>query len=454
LNRPRDPADAPAPRRIAFDILLRVETAGAYASVLLERSAAEAKDPRDVRLNHRIVLGVLQTRGALDAAIESVASRPIARMDPPVRVALRMGAYALFHLDRVPEFAAVDSAVELVKRTKSHGSAGFVNGVLRRLARGGPELLPRPPDPGDAAGLATWGSHPEWWVRRVVERLGFDEAARLLAANNEPAATVLRPNLCRLDAAGLRERLGAEGVSTEPCRFVPEASRVLGGSIERASVLREGLAWVQDEAAQLVPLLFGGATGRSLDLCAAPGGKSFQLSETLPPGAPLVAVDRHPGRLRRMARLLRLLDRPDVLLVAADLSRPAPPVRGAFDRVLLDAPCSGTGTLRRHPEIRWRLSADDVARLAGRQRVLLDRAAALVAPRGTLVYSVCSLEPEEGERQVERFLRDHPAFAPEDAAERLPGSCRELVRDTGFLHTSPVAGGLDGFFAAVLCRRE
>jgi len=440
-------------RRVAFEILLRVETAGAFASVLLEHRESELRDPRDARLAHHMVLGVLRSRASLDHVLERVASRPVRSMDPPVRTALRIGAFALLHLDRVPDFAAVDSAVDLVKRSRARRSASFVNGVLRKVAGARSDLLPREPAPGDIEGLATYRSHPEWWVRRVVDRLGWQAADRLLEANNQPAPTVFRPNLNRIDGEALCERLAAEQVTSERCRFVPDAFRVLSGAPRRSLAFAEGLAWVQDEAAQLVPLLFDGRLGRAIDLCAAPGGKSFQMTERLSPGIPLIAVDRHPGRLRRMAGLAARLGKRDILTVAADMAADGTALRGEFDSVLLDAPCSGSGTMRRHPEIRWRLQLSDLERLASRQRALLETAASLVAPGGTLVYSVCSLEPEEGEQGICRFLSDHTEFQLEDPGPRLPEECRELVRAPGFLHTSPVDEGLDGFFAAVLRRR-
>ncbi len=441
-------------RRRAQVILQRVETAGAFASVLLEQHESELRDRRDAALLHRIVMGVLREQARLDHALDRCADRPTAAMDPLVRVVLRIGAYSLLFLDRVPDFAAVNSAVEQVKRGPRRSAASFVNGVLRRLASRRAAVLPPEPADGDVEALALHRSHPLWWTRRVVERLGWARADALLAANNEPAPTVLRPWSRKIDADGLAARLRESGVETERCRFAEGALRVVSGNPAAAGVFAEGLAWVQDEAAQLVPVLLGDAGPRSLDLCAAPGGKTFHMADRLPDGSPVVALDRHRGRLKRLVKMARLLGAADILPLVADAAAPGAALGGTFDAVLLDAPCSGTGTLRRHPEIRWRLTAGDIERLARRQGVLLRRAAERVAPGGTLVYSVCSIEPEEGPETITDFLAGHPGFALVDPALRLPRGCETLVQAPGFLHTSPDNGGLDGFFAAVLRRSD
>lgn len=374
-------------------------------------------------------------------------------MDPASRTALRVGAYALLFLDRVPGFAAVDASVALVKRHGSPAAAGFVNAVLRRVAREGSSLLPPEPPVGDVAGLARARSHPEWWVRRMVARLGWEGTAALLEANNHPAPTVLRPNLRRVTPEELTRRLEGEGVRTEPCAFVPEALRVRSGPFQATGAFRGGDAWVQDEAAQLVPKLLGPRLRPPVaDLCAAPGGKALQLSEAILEGGPVIAADRHHGRLRRMVQSLERLGIPGVLPVVADLATAGKvALRPGFAHVLVDAPCSGTGTLRRHPEIRWRLREADLAVLAMRQRRILETGASLLAPGGTLVYAVCSMEVEEGDAIVRGFLADRPEFLLEDPRPLLPPPARHLVTGDLVLRTSP-ADGLDGFFAVAMKR--
>ena len=436
------------PRREAFRILRRVEEGGAYASILLEERARSIEDPRDVALLTEIVLGVLRKRSVLDHAIGGVlSSRTIETIDPPVKAALRIGAYSLLLLDRVPDFAAVDTAVELARAGGARGAAGFVNGVLRAIARRGRELLPAAPVAGDVAGLASFHSHPLWWTEKLAARLGWERAGALLAQNNEPAPPVLAPAV-----PGLAERLAAEGVSTEPGGNLPEALRVVSGVPQATRAFREGAFWIQDEASQLVPRLFASPVGpRAADLCAAPGGKTLALAARLREDGFVVAADRSVKRLGRLVRNLRRVRSSGVQPVAMDLLAPELAVAGPFDDVLLDAPCSGTGTLRRHPEIRWRLAPSDVEALAEKQERMLDRAATLVRPGGRLVYSVCSIEPEEGPRIVARFLARHPAFRRGDPREALPSSAHPLVGDDLALSTEGVAG-MDGFFAALLLR--
>jgi 16S rRNA (cytosine967-C5)-methyltransferase len=421
-----------------------VERAGAFASVLLDQRETELADPRDAALLHELVLGVLRRQGTLDFVTGRLSSRGVERLDPEVRVALRLGAYGLLYLDRVPPHAAVNSAVALVKGTSRRAAAGFVNGVLRALTRQGRSALPAAPDRGDVEGLAIHHSHPCWWVRRLVGRIGWDAAARLLGTQNEPAQTVVRVNRRRTSSAELATALRESGLVTRPGRIAPDSLRIESGAVRRTPLLHRGHFWVQDEGSQLVGCMFGGRVGpRVADLCAAPGGKTLQLAEVLEDGGTLVAVDRHRGRLGRLTRAATRLGARSVLAVQADMTRKVP-FRGRFHQVLLDAPCSGTGTLRRHPEIRWRLRAEDLKLLAKRQARLLETAADLTEAGGTLVYS----------EAVRAFLQSHPEFRLGDPRNNLPPAAAGLVDADGFLRTSPLREGLDGFFAALLIRDE
>lgn len=448
--KPAPPDSGPA-RIEAFRILTRVEQEGAYADVLLQAAESRLSDRRDAGLLHEIVLGVLRRRGAIDHALGRALDRGIDTLDAPVRIALRVGAHSLLFLDRVPGFAAVTTAVELARSAGRPGSEKLVNAVLRRVAREGASLLPEPPSHGDVGRLAVYHSHPLWWTRRTVRRLGWEGAGRLLEANNLPAATVLRPNLKKTTPRDLARRLEAEGVTTEPCRFVPDALRVASGRAQHTAAFREGFAWAQDEASQLVPMLLGRVLGpRALDLCAAPGAKTLQIAEGLVAGGFVVASDRSASRLRRLVENVRRLDATGVAPLCCDAKQPC--LSATFDEVLVDAPCSGTGTLRRHPEIRWRLAEEDLRPLAAIQREMLEAGAARLAPRGTLVYSVCSLEPEEGPDVVASFLAEHRELRVKDASAGLPREARGLLGADGALRTSPADGGLDGFFAVAFER--
>ena len=443
----------PNPRREAFRILRRVEDSGAFASVLLETRSAEIRDPREVALLTEIVLGVLRRLAPLDHAIAKASGRPLEHVDGAVLTAIRIGAYALLYLDRIPDHAAVDTAVGLVKEAGWTKAAGFANGVLRKIARERSALLPPKPATGDVEALSVYRSHPAWWTRRVVSRFGWDLADELLSANNEPAATVLAAWPAAGSAAALAGALAEDGVAVAPCRFVPEALRVVSGVPQRAKAFRDGAFWIQDEASQLAVLLFGPLVGPLvLDACAAPGGKTLALAARTGEGGFVVATDRHAGRLSRLTQNVRRLRADNVAALACDMSKRAP-FRESFDDVLVDAPCSGTGTLRRHPEIRWRLKPEDLFGHGERQRLILGAAAELVRPGGRLVYSVCSIEPEEGEAVIAAFLAERPEFVRADPRDGLCPSARTRVGDDFALRTSPLDDGMDGFFAALLTRR-
>ncbi|MEZ5393635.1 MAG: 16S rRNA (cytosine(967)-C(5))-methyltransferase RsmB [Bryobacterales bacterium] len=369
-------------RRAAFAILLQVEQAGSFVDELLHGGRLETLEERDRALAAEIVLGVLRRRGALDARIEQIARRAAAKLDAEVRIALRMGLYQQIYLERIPSHAAVSESVELVKRGPKRSAAGLVNAVLRK---GGSA-----PDETDEAGL----NHPAWLVERWKRNLGEDAAQALMLANLERPDTWLRLNV-RHDTEETLASLRTEGVESEPSEFL-WARRLTSGRPEHTRAWREGRVRIQDIGSQAIAPLLGLEPGmRLLDLCAAPGGKTQHAVELLGGYDGVVACDLHPARLRRMRELGFQGN-----MVALDAVRGFA-LRSRFDRVLLDAPCSGTGTLGRNPDLKWRLTPEDIPRLAALQHRLLSRALDLVEPGGALVYSTCSLEPE-GERRGHR----------------------------------------------------
>jgi 16S rRNA (cytosine967-C5)-methyltransferase len=507
-------ATSPGPRARAVEILVRVHEEDAWASRLLESIDEGVLDPRDLALLHEIVLGVLRWRGALDGVLRGRLRKPLAGMDPAVREALRVGAYQILYLDRVPAHAAVDESVTIARRASGPGAGGLVNAVLRKIAaeraplaahiakirsstagtgaavagpggaapsgaassRVAPVGAQAPAPKGVLRRLAADYSHPEWMVARLLERFGETEARAWMFANNEPPPLTLRPNPCHSAFAELGLRLAAEGVTTRPAALAPGALRVLEGRPVRTALFASGAYWIQDEASQIVPLLFPPPwEGVSADLCAAPGGKTFVLA-TGPVVAPASAASTvratrssrapagaSPGRVvafdlheRRLARLLEgaLRVAPDRIgAAAADLTAGAPAPDAFFDRVLVDAPCSGTGVLRRHPEIRWRLTPDRLAVLAELQSRLLDTGYALLRPGGHLVYSVCSVEPEECDAVVDAFVARSGARAVDPRAHLDAGAPFAGAIDAkGRLRTLPHRHGSDGFFAALFCR--
>jgi len=442
-------------RRLAFEVLLRVEATDAFADVLLaHRLADTALPPREHALATRLVYGTLAWQGRLDFHLGTlVRNVAVERLDPPVRAALRLGLYQLLFLDRVPAYAAVDASVRLA-RVAGAGAGGLVNAVLRRAATLGRSGLALPPADADPiARLAVEWSHPGWLVARWADEFGLSELPALLAADNERAPTTLRANALVTTRDALQTELAVEGVETRPGAWAPEALRV----DRHAAALRRLRAWgagrfaFQGEVSQLIAPLLGAEPGRRfLDACAAPGGKTAHLG-ALAGGGTIVALDRRPAGVRRVLAETHRLGVSTVVAAAGDARRP--PVAAPFDAVLIDAPCSGLGTLRRHPELRWRRRPEDVPRFAALQREILAGVAPLVRPGGVLVYAVCTRTREENEEVVAALTDAHPQLHVEDAREHLPPHAAPLVDRRGFLRTAPHHDGLDGFFAARLRAR-
>jgi len=451
MNVKKSEVVSPA-RRAAFDILSQVEAEHAYASVLVAKLSESRLSREDRALAQEISLGVLRWQRSLDYAIELYSKRSIARLDLPVRIALRMGLYQLRHLTRVPQSAAVNESVNLVKRARTASAASLVNAVLRKAAKDSDATeAPGIADPLERASVEL--SHPRWMLERWQSVLGEDETRQLALANNTPAASAFRVNTLRTSVSEALNDLQAEGVTTRESQVAHGAFVVVGGP---ASVLmraaQRGMLYFQDEASQLVSILVEPRIGhRVLDLCAAPGSKASHIAALTGDKAWIIACDRHHHRLNTLRTTCERLGAQSIDALALDATRDLPFVAGAleFDRVLVDAPCSGTGTLRGNPEIKWRLSANDLTRLAELQLSLLERGATAVAGGGRLVYSTCSIEPEENEVVVRLFLERTPWFQSIE-----PNAPAGLTTGDGFVRTFPHRDGADGFFAAVLERRR
>ncbi len=364
-------------------------------------------DGRDRRLLTELVQGTLRWLRRLDAVLESAANRRLRKIDRELQTPLRVGAYQLLFLDRVPAHAAVDTAVEIAGRRSHAGGTGFVNAVLRRIAAA-PHLDSWPVREEDPVRrLGAESSHPDFLVRRWVERLGMERAVALTAANNRPKPIHL---LAMGERAELAARLDAEGVRVRDSALAPAGLVVERGDPLATACYRDGALYVQDEGSQVAALVPPPAAGeRVLDAAAAPGGKSFALLVARP-DLDLTMADASPLRLATLvANRARLRFR--AAIVGADARRP--PFAGGFDRVLVDLPCSGTGTLRKHPELKWRVSEAELSRLRDQAVELLVGAAELVRPRGRLVVVTCSLEPEDNEDAIERLLTRRPELALE-----------------------------------------
>jgi 16S rRNA (cytosine967-C5)-methyltransferase len=439
-------------RAAAHRALGLVATADLGATLARTRDLLE--DARDRALATDLVTGTLRWRGAIDYQLARASGKPLDRLDPEVLNALRLGGYQLLYVARIPASAVVNDSVNLVKAARLASAAPFVNAVLRRLARER-RALPWPARERTVEYLSVVHSHPEWLVARWVERYGADTAAAWTRFNNTTPALTLAANRRRTDRETLAAALRAEGVTTEPTTIAPHGLRVTGGRPLASAAFKSGLCLVQDEASQVIPEVVAARAGqRVLDACAAPGGKTVALAAQVGTTGTLVAAD---VRARRMRVLKGTLDRCQVSNARpVQTARSAPlPFRDAvFDAVLVDAPCSGLGTVRRDPDIKWKRRPDDLAFFAEAQVALLHRVARVLRPGGRLVYSTCSSEPDENEAVVATFLAHAPDFARQPLADLgdVPAAVRALTSSDGYLRTNPARDGLEAFFAAVLAR--
>ncbi|HJY85774.1 MAG TPA: 16S rRNA (cytosine(967)-C(5))-methyltransferase RsmB [Candidatus Acidoferrales bacterium] len=446
-------------RQIAFEILRRVEAQDAYAADLLHARLRGPVKPEDAALVTELTLGVLRWRRLLDFLLERHLAQPVEKLDLEVRVALRLGLYQLRYLSRVPARAAVNESVELVKWANKRSAARLVNAVLRRAAEAArqpaeqflPLALPR------AEYLGILYSHPTWMVERWLRFFGEERTLALLEAHNRPRrVTCMIQN--QEELAPVVEALKKAGLRVEPGKLLRSAIGVSGGDAAKTEPFRRGQISFQSEASHLAALLVDVPSGsRVLDLCAAPGGKTAVLARAAGPSGVVIAADKHLHRLRAMGLQMTRVSATNVHRLALDAARPLPFSKG-FVRILVDAPCSGTGTLASNPETRWRLRKEDLADFHARQVKFLSHALDCLAPGGRLVYSTCSLEPEENEHVVAAALgarRDIRCLSP---ASALCGHLNEGIRpetltgQDGFLRTFPPEQGTDGFFAAVLER--
>ena len=443
-------------RTAAFRALRAIETGSVDLPAALARERTDLDDERDRALTMEIVTGTIRWQRSLDYLIEHFARRPLSKVDDDIVTILRLSLYQVLHLDRVPAAAAVDEAVDLTRLARKPSATGFVNGVLRSVVRQRNRLpLPaHPGTPGDRdealAYLGVTHSHPEWLVARWLGRYGFDATERWVRFNNQAPPLTLRANRLRVSRTALQESLARQGVETDATTFAPDGLAVVAGNPLRTAL--DGSFVVQDESSQLITQALGARPGETvLDLCAAPGGKTTALAADMEGHGVLVASDVRPRRMRLLTQTIRAAGAGNVRLLQVD-GEGALPFHPVFDRVLVDAPCSGLGTIRRDPDIRWRRHEEELTDLARRQVALLERAAAVVKPGGRLVYATCSSEPDENEAVVEMFLRSHEhQFTLVDLRRELGEHLQPLLNARGCLQPSP-QHGLEAFFAAALVR--
>ncbi len=412
-----------------------MESGQAFANILLHRVLSrDAYAAADQALITEVVLGTLRQQGRLDYALQAALERPLTELPAAIRTVLRAGLYQMWFLDRVPDAAAVYEAVETAKRHGHPGTVKLVNAVLRRLAAEG-EPAPPPADIDPAGHLAVTESHPRWLVERWIARWGLNETRALCAANNTPPPSALRVNTLRTTPQALAARLGARGLHVTP-GGLPEALHVRGTLALRLDFYREGLVTMQDEGAMAVARLLAPQPGETvLDATAGSGIKATHLAELMRNQGRIVALDIRPAKLKSLSAHCARLGIDIVEAHHLDARQAGVRFRNQMARVLVDAPCTGLGVLRRRPEIRWRVTPSLLETMAAQQRDLLAGTSGAVRPEGVLVYAVCSPEPEEGPDVIHHFLRRHPAFALEE--ERL---------------LSPQRDGTDGFYMVRLRR--
>ncbi len=436
------------PREKALEILTRVET-GAFADALLDR-ARQDFDSRDNAFILELVYGTLRNRTLLDWALDQFSAQPLAKTDAWTRNILRLGAYQMLFLDKVPVSAAVNTAADL---SKDYGKkSGYVNGLLRSLDRKRASIVgPGPDDP--VKKLSILHSHPEWLVRRWMKRLGEETAEKFLRENNRPAPLIVRANTLKTTRDRLKASLEAEGAATIETAYSAVGLEIISSpGLRSLTAYAEGWFMVQDQAAQLIGLMLGPRPGETvLDACAAPGGKATHLAELMENRGSVIALENDQGRLGSIRENSARLGITIISPVRGDAMKYQ---EGRFDKVLIDAPCSGLGVLRRHPDGRWNKSEKTIRERAVLQRGILENCASLLKPGGALVYATCTTEPEENEEVIDSFLAKHNEFALEGPQRFLPASAAGLVDNKGFFRTFPDEPAMDGFFGVRLVKRS
>ncbi|CAM5787482.1 16S rRNA (cytosine(967)-C(5))-methyltransferase RsmB [Brevibacillus borstelensis] len=441
-------------RDIALDVLNRVEEHQSYSNLELKHvlDREELRAP-DAGLVTELVYGTIQRRLTLDTALDRFIRGK--KVQTWVKNLLRLSLYQIRFLDRIPDRAVVHEAVEIAKRRGHQGIASMVNGVLRNALRS-PDLWDKLGSGDDAARLSIEQSHPEWLVRRWAGQYGIEETRRILESNNRPPRTSIRVNTLKSTRDELLGKLREQFSAVEPSVVSPDGLVMEGGHAAGTEWFRQGLFTVQDESSMLVaPALAADPGMRVLDACAAPGGKTTHIAALMQNRGEIIASDVHPHKRDLIAQNAKRLGITIIEPIVSDALHLGEKKLGTFDRILLDAPCTGFGVIRRKPDLKWNKTPDDVKAIAELQYKLLESVAELLAPGGLLVYSTCTIEPEENQLIVQRFVKNHPAFELDRTlADDLPASVRDKIDTTeGFVQVLPHHFESDGFFIARLKRK-
>ena len=446
-------------RQVALDILSQLHRKGKTIDHWIERADPQIRrlQRADRAFAHALVYGTLRWQGRLDFMINQLARNP-SKIDPLVRVILRMALFQMNHMERVPHSAAVHTAVELAKQNGHKWAAGFVNGVLRRAAAAPDDIVWPSSSQGIDLALAIEHSFPVWLTRRWIERFGLDGACRLCEAINTIPSITVRTNTLKTDRVTLIKKIEEETGAALETQYTPEGIQL--GSLARPmtqwAAYRDGWFQVQNEAAQLVSHVVAPKPGESVwDACAGLGTKSAHLAQIMEDQGTIVATDLQPSKLERLAKEMVRLGITSVTPRSMDLTNARIDDRlTPFDKILVDAPCSGLGVLQKNPDGKWRVTEDEIFRAAARQAAILDRVALHLRVGGALTYAVCSFEPEENEGIVEGFLQKHPGFAIDIPQMTATSQANRLITSEGFLRTFPHNNSMDGFFAARFVRKS
>jgi 16S rRNA (cytosine967-C5)-methyltransferase len=451
-------------RLLAWKILQEIERSSSFADLTLDQAFFQSPDLRalDRAMISEMVLGTLRWQGRLDVHLRQGLKSKDKKIEPRLIHLLRLGAYQILFMDRVPESAAVNESVRLAKILfKNEKITGFVNALLRSVIRNKNQELFPPFGAHPVEHITQAFSHPSWLVERWVKEFGPDAARRICAANNQKPPFTIRANTLKISREELQTKLEEAGSPSQPAPFSPE-----GLFLKKSPALAEdrlfqgGIYFVQDEASQLIPHFLSPQPGeRVLDVCAAPGGKTTHIAQLMENRGEIIALELHGPKVKLIEENCRRLGITAVRALEVDAARPLPfPAGMVFDRILVDAPCTGLGILHRNPEARWRRKPEDVIRLSRVQGTLLDNVSSWLKPGGALVYSTCTITPEENDGVINAFLQKRPEFRLEDLRDFTPAPIHPLVDPKGFFRTYPdgvtaETNRMDGFFAARLAKK-
>jgi 16S rRNA (cytosine967-C5)-methyltransferase len=440
------------PRAICLDILNEVEGAGRHLDKLLDHSFKRYRHltPLDRAFITELAYGTLRWRGWLDWGIRQFSKIPFDKIEPRILNILRIGLYQILFLTRTPSSAAVNESAELAKGIRGKGGAGFVNGVLRAVLRKEREVSSPKMNEDPILALSVTESHPLWLVKRWTDEVGLEEAVKICKFNNQISNLTLRTNTLKISRTSLIEKLKDRGLKPFQSSFSGEGILLDDPPpISEIPFLREGLFIIQDEASQLVTsILDPKPEERILDACAAPGGKTTHMAQRMENKGEIYALDLNQEKLNRIEEICQRLGIQIVKTIKGDAARPMPvPGEVKFDRILADVPCSGFGTLRKNPDLKWRRKEEDIQRLSILQSSILRNLSGYVKEGGVLVYSTCTVFHEENEDVVEKFLEEHPAFRLDPMEKVPPGKLQSFIQNS-FFKTFPPRNGMDGFFAA------